>query len=83
MRIGFIGGGAMGEAMASSVLKAGEAQPGQVSVSDVSAERRAHLSSTYGMTVTADNAAAAQGAKLLVLAVKPQEFSNAASGLRG
>ncbi len=83
MRIGLIGGGAMGEAMVSAILKAGEAHPGQISVSDVSEARREHLSSTYGVGVTGDNAEAATGAKLVVLAVKPQEFSNVASGLRG
>jgi len=83
MRIGFIGGGAMGEAMVSAVLKKGEAQPGHMMVSDVSNERREFLSSKYGLGVTADNAEAAEGAKLLVLAVKPQEFSNVAGGLRG
>ena len=83
MRIGFIGGGAMGEAMASAVLRKGEAQPANIMVSDVSDARREFLSSKYGLGVTADNAEAAEDAKLLVLAVKPQEFSNVAGGLRG
>jgi len=84
MRIGFIGGGAMGEAMVRAVLKAGEAQPEQILVSDVSEARRQHLSSTYGVGVTEENSAAVGGgAKLVVLAVKPQEFSDVASGLQG
>jgi pyrroline-5-carboxylate reductase len=83
MRIGFIGGGAMGEAMVSAVLKAGEAQPGEISVADVSEERRAHLSNTYGVRATGENAGAVGGAELIVLAVKPQEFSDVATGLRG
>ena len=83
MRIGFIGGGAMGEAMASAVLRQGEAQPAHITVSDVAAARREYLRATYGFTVTADNEEAVAGALLLVLAVKPQEFSNVAAGLRG
>ncbi len=83
MRIGFIGGGAMGEAMVSAVLRRGEAQPGHVVVSEPVAERRDQLSSTYGVLVTDENAAAAERTALLVLAVKPQEFSSVAEGLRG
>jgi pyrroline-5-carboxylate reductase len=83
MRIAFIGGGAMGEAMVSAILKHGEAQPGQLVVSDVSELRRELLSSTYGVSVTEENSAAVDGARLVVMAVKPQEFSNVASGLQG
>jgi pyrroline-5-carboxylate reductase len=83
MRIGFIGGGAMGEAMASAVLRQGEARPAHITVSDVADARREFLRATYGVTVTSDNTEAVEGAMLLVLAVKPQEFSNVAVGLRG
>ena len=38
-RIGFIGGGQMGEAIFSGVLASGLVKPEQVSVTDVSAER--------------------------------------------
>ena len=83
MRIGLIGGGFMGEALVSAVLKQGVAKPGDVVVSDVAQARRDHLSSTYSVAATTDNAAAARGADLVVLAVKPQEFSGVGAGLRG
>ena len=83
MRIGLIGGGFMGEALVSALLKEGLAQPGEVTVSDVAEARRQHLVSRYSIVATAKNAEAAQDAGLLVLAVKPQEFPTVASDLRG
>ena len=83
MRIGVVGGGFMGEALVSAWLDAGVAQPADVTVSDIAEARREALSTQYGVGVTESNAEAARGADVLVLAVKPQEFSNVASGLRG
>ena len=83
MRIGLVGGGFMGEALVSCWLKAGTVQPGDVTVSDVAEPRRRLLASEYGVGVTANNADAVREAGIVVLAVKPQEFSNVASGLRG
>jgi pyrroline-5-carboxylate reductase len=83
MRVGFIGGGYMGEAMVSALLKQGLATPQDITVSDVASARRETLKSQYGIGVTDDNAQAANGAELVVLAVKPQEFANVATGLRG
>ncbi|MCH7699198.1 MAG: pyrroline-5-carboxylate reductase [Chloroflexi bacterium] len=83
MRIGFIGGGAMGEALVSSFLKANAIQASDVVVSDVAEVRREQLSSEYGVAVTDDNAEAVANADIVVLAVKPQEFSNVAGPLKG
>jgi pyrroline-5-carboxylate reductase len=83
MRAGFIGGGYMGEAMVSALLKQGLAQSQDITVSDVASARRDALQSQYGVSVTDDNATAASGADLVVFAVKPQEFSNVSAGLRG
>ena len=83
MRIGFIGGGYMGEALVSAFLKAGVVQPGDIVISDVAEKRREQLSAEYGVTATADNAEAASNADVIVLAVKPQEFSNVAAPLKG
>lgn len=83
MRIGFIGGGYMGEALAAAFLKEGLVAAGDVTISDVAESRRSHLSSAYGVGVTDQNSEAAAGADVVVLAVKPQEFANVAAGLRG
>jgi pyrroline-5-carboxylate reductase len=60
MRVGFIGGGYMGEAMIGALLKQGVATPHDITVSDVADVRRRRLSQ-YGV-VTDDNASAASGA---------------------
>ena len=83
MRVGLIGGGYMGEALVSAMLREGIAQAGDVTVSDVAEARRQHLASRYGVAVTDENAQAARGAELVMLAVKPQEFPTVAAELRG
>ncbi len=82
MRIGLIGGGYMGEAMVSGLLKKGVAKADDVTVSDIAPARREHLYDSYRVNVTADVAEAAREADLLVLAVKPQEFSTVADTLK-
>ncbi len=83
MRIGFIGGGAMGEALVSAFLKANAIQASDVIVSDVAEARREQLASEYGIAVTGDNGEAVANADIVVLAVKPQEFAKVAAPLKG
>jgi len=83
VRIGFIGGGYMGEALVSAFLKAGAVQPGDIVVSDVAEERRKQLAADYGVEATADNAEAVSNAGVVVLAVKPQVFSDMVAPLKG
>jgi pyrroline-5-carboxylate reductase len=82
VRLAFIGGGFMGEAMISAVLRGGVAAADAVSMGEISEERRGHLQSRYGVGVSADNVEAARGADIVVLAVKPQDFAAVARGLR-
>lgn len=83
MRMALIGGGFMGEALVSALLREGVAQAGELTVGDIAQARREHLASRYGVTVSADNAEAIRDAELVVLAVKPQEFSAVARDLQG
>jgi pyrroline-5-carboxylate reductase len=83
MKIGFVGGGTMGEAMIKSLLAKGAAKPGDITVSDVSQSRRDILKKTYDVKATADNGEAVSGAEVVVLAVKPQELSKVLGGLKG
>ena len=55
MKIAFIGGGNMGEAMLSAILDKGLSSPQYVSVSDISQTRRQHLEQKYGVAVMSDN----------------------------
>lgn len=82
-RAAFIGGGVMAEAMVSRALDRGSLDAQNVRVAEPLEERRAYLRETYGVAVTPDNAAAVDGAELVVLAVKPQSFGEVAAGLRG
>lgn len=83
MRIALIGGGVMGEAIIASLLRQGVVQPQDVTVSDISEERRHHLRGAYGVTALADNRQAVQRADLVLLAVKPQEFPAVTQEMRG
>jgi pyrroline-5-carboxylate reductase len=83
MRMGFIGGGVMGEAMIKSLLAKGLAKPADIVVSDVSQARRDILKERYGVKTTADNREAAKGSQVIVLAVKPQEMSKVLGKLKG
>jgi len=74
MRITFIGGGTMGEAILRCLLSRGVATPGDIMVSDVSQSRRELLSREYGVNTLADNRKAIKGADLIILAVKPQDL---------
>ncbi len=83
MKLGFIGGGVMAEAILSGALKEGVALAGEIVVSDVAEARRTHLESTYGVATVGDNGAATKGADIVILAVKPQHLAEVLGGLRG
>lgn len=83
MRLAFIGSGVMGEAIIAALLQRGLAQPTDITACDVVAQRREHLSQTYGVATAERAAEAIAGSDLIVLAVKPQEFPAVARDLRG
>lgn len=83
MKLAFIGGGTMGEAMLAGAIAKKVAPARNISVCEVVAARRDHLSSKYRVATTARAKEAVAGADLVVLAVKPQEFTKAASSLKG
>jgi len=83
MKIGFVGGGTMGEAIIKSLLAKAAAKSGDITVSDISQPRRDILKKTYGVEAMADNREAVKGAEVVVLAVKPQELSKVLGGLKG
>jgi pyrroline-5-carboxylate reductase len=75
MKIAFIGGGNMGEAIIRSLLESKLCKPADISVSDISDSRRQYLKEHYGIIVTANNREAIQGQDVVVLAVKPQNIN--------
>ena len=74
LRIAFIGGGAMGEAMVRCLLAKKVALPQDMVVSDISPVRRELLSREYGVGTSADNSKTVANAELIILAVKPQNL---------
>lgn len=83
MKIAFIGGGVMGEAILSAILEKKLSTREAISVSDVSEERRQYLRQKYGVNVTGDNRAAAAGGEVVLLAVKPQHLPGVMADLKG
>ena len=83
VRIAFIGGGVMAEAIIGGILDAGLASPEDVAVGEPVSERRDYLSERYGLAAQEDNAGALDGASVGVLAVKPQSAPLVYDELRG
>ena len=70
LRVGFVGGGAMAEALVAGLAAAGVAAS-RVRASDPVAARRDQLAKRFGIAVTASNADVVAASDLVVLAVKP------------
>ncbi|TEB05802.1 Pyrroline-5-carboxylate reductase [Pelotomaculum schinkii] len=73
-KIGFLGGGAMAEALIAGLLRSGLVEPASVYASDISAARQEYLEQKFGIK-TADNSSVVSAADIVVLAVKPQAIS--------
>ena len=71
-KIAIIGGGKMGEVIASGIISASLAQPGSVIITDIVPERLAHLKAKYSVSTLEDNRKAVREADMVILAVKPQ-----------
>lgn len=83
MKIAFIGGGNMGEAMLAAVLDRKVGLPQDVYVSDISETRRKYLGEEYEVAVADDNRRVAGGGDVVILAVKPQNLSGIMAELGG
>ena len=70
--IATVGSGVMAEAMIAGLLRGSLVAPAQVVASHPRLERREHLEREYGIRVVADNAAALDGADVVLFAIKPQ-----------
>jgi pyrroline-5-carboxylate reductase len=72
MRLAFIGGGNMAEALIKGLLSGLGVKPQHIIATDVLPERRSYMQATYGITPSAENKYAVQESDVIVLAVKPQ-----------
>jgi pyrroline-5-carboxylate reductase len=73
--LGFVGAGAMGEALMKGLVEAGLVAPGAVHAFDPRADRMAELSQRYGIRWARSNAEVVREADVVILAVKPQIMS--------
>jgi pyrroline-5-carboxylate reductase len=80
-RIGFIGAGAMAEALAGGLLASGVERERLVA-SDVDEKRRQGFEARLGVATTGDNARVARDSDVVVLAVKPGAVAAVLADLR-
>lgn len=70
-RIGFIGGGKMGEALINGILRAGLSSSDKIMVSDVDKKRLQILEKEARIKTTQDNKKITSDSDIIILAVKP------------
>lgn len=73
-RVAFLGGGRMGEALVSGLVRAGGRNPDELIVTCRREERAKELTERTGVTATLSNPDAVRWASTLVLTVKPQDM---------
>jgi pyrroline-5-carboxylate reductase len=72
--VAFLGGGKMGEALVSGLIRSGGRSIDEIMVTCRREERARELAGKYGVTASLDNAEAARWANVLVLMAKPQDM---------
>ena len=73
-RVAFLGGGRMGEALISGLIRSGGREPTEIAVTGRREERVRELAERYPVTSTGSNVQAVSAADVLVLTVKPQDM---------
>lgn len=71
-KIGFLGGGNMGEALIRGLVKTGLIPPDHLFVTDVRLTRLEELARLYGLHTLSDNGLLVRRVDVVILAVKPQ-----------
>jgi pyrroline-5-carboxylate reductase len=81
-KVAFLGGGRMGEALVSGLIRSGGRSTDEIMVTSRREERSQELAATYGIGSTLSNADAVAWADVLVLMVKPQDMDALLSQIR-
>lgn len=79
--IGFIGAGAMAEALIKSILQSGKVQAANIWASDVNQNRGIYLNEKYGINFSQDNIVLVKNADILIYAVKPFVLKDVLTGI--
>ncbi|MCL1885786.1 MAG: pyrroline-5-carboxylate reductase [Dehalococcoidia bacterium] len=82
-KIAFIGGGNMGRAIATAIIKNNLAAPQDVCISDVCQQRLETLQDELGVHISTNNVEAVNGMDVVVLAVKPQTLDAVMAEMTG
>lgn len=83
MKISFVGGGVMAEALLGGILDTGLASADEIGIGEPVEARRAHLEERYGLKTCPANTDALLGADIAVLAVKPQSLQDVMDEIGG
>ena len=81
-KVAFLGGGRMGEALVSGLIRSGGRSADEIMVTSRREERSRELAEAYGIDSTLSNADAVSWADVLVLTVKPQDMEVLLSQIR-
>jgi pyrroline-5-carboxylate reductase len=81
-KVAFLGGGKMGEALVSGLIRSGGRSVDEIRVTCRREERARELAGKYGVAATLDNPEACRWADVLVLMVKPQDMEVLLSQVR-
>lgn len=82
-RVAVIGCGNMGRAVVRGLLECGWTEADKVTVTNPHKAKLEELADELGVHTTTDNAAAIDGAQVIILGVKPQVIKDALKDLRG
>lgn len=82
MKVSFIGGGVMGEAMIRVLIRH-NIGPGAIQVGEIDPERVKFLSKTYGVRCFSNNVEAIINSEVVILSVKPSSLAEVAGEIRG
>jgi pyrroline-5-carboxylate reductase len=83
MKIAFIGGGKMGQAMLSAIITGGLSTPENITVSDKSEACRRQLKQDFNVYITNKNFEAVARGDIVILAIKPQNLAEAMVEIEG
>lgn len=81
-RLGFIGAGAMAEAIISGVIKSDLFQGADIIAGDINEDRLVQMQEEFGIVTTSDNSEVFKQAEIIVLAIKPQYLKKALVDLK-
>ncbi|HSL67177.1 MAG TPA: pyrroline-5-carboxylate reductase [Actinomycetota bacterium] len=73
-RVAFLGGGKMGEALVSGLIRSGGRNPDEIMITARREERARELAERNGVAATLSNPEAVEWAETVVLTVKPQDI---------